>query len=189
MGNVDNEHVNSVDTAGEVDGDDKPVIPQSTFTVVSPDDLHTEEYERFINRQMTYAAIYTDDLVLYDPPGRPEPSLLAAPTPAADAIIHEKPKTFDLDNEYGEFFNESPEVKAFYQSDALQVTPTTPISSPDGHEHNHLTILSIDKEEMGEGQGQGDTNSGSSMEEEPTLDMTDPHHTDLRQCGPGTGDA
>ena len=57
-----------INTAGEADEDGDPTSTRGAFTVLSPDDLHTDEYERFIDRQMTYAAIYTDDLVIHDPP-------------------------------------------------------------------------------------------------------------------------
>ena len=38
-----------INMAGEADGEHNPISIQGVFTVLSPDDLHTDEYERFID--------------------------------------------------------------------------------------------------------------------------------------------
>ena len=135
---------------------------------------------------MTYAAVYTDDLLFCDPPLTPNLPL------AADATTHENSDTFDIYDKYRRFFDKLPEVRAYYRDDAPKATPATPISSPDGYENSHLNVLPTNKEKMGKGQGHGDTGPGNSIEEEPTFepgpDETGPHYMDPLQCGPGTGD-
>ena len=65
----------------DVEGGHDPIDTQGVFTVLSPDDLHTDEYERFISRQMTYTDIYIDDIMIQDP--SPPPS----PTPTAEPLL------------------------------------------------------------------------------------------------------
>ena len=64
----------------DAEGGHGPIDTQGVFAVLSPEDLHTDEYERFISRQMTYTDTYIDDIMIRDPSPPSSPAPTAEPS-------------------------------------------------------------------------------------------------------------
>ena len=87
----------------------------------------------------------------------------------------------DRDNKYKDFFDNTPEIRAYYRSDPLPANPSQPICSPNTD--------TTSKERTGEGREHEDASPSSPMEEEPTPRVNEPQQQDTRGSKLEAGDA